>query len=308
MILCYNNLGGCFMKDYALLITADLFLAINFAIGRIYQKKAGVTFKASFMFSALTSVFTSLIFFLYNGFEFEVSLFSVGTAVLLGLLGSAYTLIGFRIMQRDGMSLYTLFLMTGGMTVPYLFGLFFLGEEFSVLRCLGLIIIIGGVFFSASGKRKPDRRTLILCAAVFILNGCVSVVNKLHSINSELAVTPSNFVVLSGLTGALVNLVLLFTVRDPKPVTHSETLSRSTQILSFLILPISSALVGGISSVLQLTGAATIDASLLYPFITGGSIVFSALTGIIMFHERPSRGTVISIVLSFIGTLFFLEF
>lgn len=295
------------MKDYILLITADIFLAANFAIGRVYQKRAGTSFSASFKFSAISGLFTSLIFFIYNGFEFKASVFSALIAVLLGLLGSTYTLIGFRIMKRDGMSLYTLFLMTGGMTVPYLFGQIFLDESFSWLRALGLVIIIGGVFFSASGKKRPDKLTLTLCVAVFFLNGCVSVVSKLHSINTELAVAPSDFVVLSGLIGALVNTLLLFAVRGRGAAEKQACTSLMGRIITLLLLPFCAALVGGISSVLQLTGAATIDASLLYPFITGGSIVFSALTGIIIFRERPSRGTVVSIVLSFIGTLFFLE-
>ena len=75
----------------------------------------------------------------------------------------------------------------------------------------------------------------------------------------------------------------------------------------FAVLPLGSAVVGGISSVLQLKGAQTIDASLLYPFITGGSIVFSSLVGILLFREKPTRRMCISIALAFIGTLFFLN-
>ncbi len=294
------------MSEYLLLLLADVFLALNFAIGRVYQKMAGTSFGASFSFSTFGSVFTALVFFIYNGFEFKISWFSALIAVILGLLGSAYTLIGFQIMKRGGMSLYTLFLMTGGMTLPYVFGQVFLGEEFSIFRTVGLLIIIVGVFFSASGKKKPDRLTLILCVAVFFLNGCVSIVNKVHSINTDLAVAPSNFVVLSGLIGALVNAVLYFSVKDPRKDQNARTRrSGSMVFLTIIVLPLLTAVVGGVSSVLQLTGAETIDASLLYPFITGGSIVLSSLTGIIAFRERPSRGTVISIILSFIGTLFF---
>jgi len=78
--------------------------------------------------------------------------------------------------------------------------------------------------------------------------------------------------------------------------------------LIFALIPALSALVGGISSVLQLTGAQTIDASLLYPFITGGSIVFSSLTGWLVFREKMTKNILIGVICAFVGTLLFLDF
>ena len=300
--------GSGIMSDYIMLILADLFLAINFAVSKIYQRRAGTSFKAGFTFSALTGLFTSLIFWIYNGFSFAFSAFSAIIAVLLSFLGTTYTLLGFRIMKRQGMSLYTLFLMTGGMTLPYLFGLFFLNEQFSVLRTVGLIVIIAGVFFTGFGKEKPDRISMILCVVVFILNGCVSIVNKMHSINTVLAVAPQEFVVLSGLVGFAVNMILRFTVRDPKDALPQKEKFSPKLLLTFVLIPVISAVVGGVSSVLQLTGAQTIDASLLYPFITGGSIVFSTLTGWLVFREKLSKNMIIGVICAFAGTLLFLEF
>ena len=295
------------MNDYLMLILADLFLAGNFAISRMYQKRAGTSLRAGFLFSLLTGGCTALIFWIYNGFRFAISLFSVGMAVLLALLGTSYTLLGFRIMKRQGISLYTLFLMTGGMTVPYLFGLLFLDESFSLLRTVGLLLIIASVFFSVSGKDKPDRTSIFLCIIVFFLNGGVSVVSKLHSIQTSLAVAPEEFVVLSSLVSTVVNLILLFTLKDP-PERRNEFKEKRVSPLALLLLPLACAAMGGISSVLQLKGAQTIDASLLYPFITGGSIAFSSLVGILFFREKPTRGMCISILLAIIGTLFFLNF
>ena len=57
---------------------------------------------------------------------------------------------------------------------------------------------------------------------------------------------------------------------------------------------------------LQLIGAANLPASVLYPMVTGGSIIFSAIAGVIIFKEQLSRRQIISITLCFIGTLLFL--
>ena len=63
-----------------------------------------------------------------------------------------YIFIGFRIMENGSMSLYTLFLMSGGMTVPYVWGVLFLNEELTILRTLGLLSIITAIIISNSGK------------------------------------------------------------------------------------------------------------------------------------------------------------
>ena len=297
------------MGDYLLLLLADLLLAVNFAFNKIYQRRAGTSFTAGFTFSAICGAFTALIFWIYNGFAFAFSPFSFIMAILQSLLCTAYLLIGFRIIKRQGVSIYTLFLMTGGMTVPYLFGIIFLNEAFSAMRFIGLAVIIVGVFLSGIGKEKPDRVSILLCVAVFFLNGGVSVVSKLHSINTELAVAPREFVVLSGAVSCAVNTVLRFTFKcktDGHSAVEKER-SKNALLATFLFIPMLSALVSGFSSVLQLTGAQTIDASLLYPFITGGSIVFTTLVGWLFFKEKLSGNVWIGIACSFIGTLFFLE-
>lgn len=296
------------MTNYIMLLIADLLLAVNFAINKIYQRRAGTSFRVGFVFSALSGIFTSAVFWIYNGFNFVVTPFSVLIAVLASAFGISNLIMGFRIMKWHSVSLYTLFLMTGGMTVPYVFGLVFLNESFSVLRLIGLIVIFFGIFLSGVGKEKIDKKTAALCAIVFLLNGCTSVVLKLHGINTELAVEPQEYVVLSGLVCFMVNLVLIATVRDNAEKTVTEEKIPAPAALLYGILPLLSAIASGASSVLQLEGAKTVDASVLYPLITGGSIIFTTLTGWLVFKEKLSRNMWIGILCTFVGTLLFLEF
>ena len=298
------------MKDYVLLLIADALLAANFAFNKVYQRRAGTSFSAGFTFSAICGAFTALLFWIYNGFKFSITPFSVLIAVVRSLLCTAYLLIGFRIMKRQGVSLYTLFLMTGGMAVPYIFGILFLNEAFSVMRLIGLLVIIAGVVLSGFGKEKIDKLSMVLCVAVFFLNGGVSVASKIHSVNVVAAISPQEFVVLSGVVSCIVNIVLRLVIKDNDAVAHdtAPVISKSNFLITFMLIPVLTAIVGGASSVLQLTGAQTIDASMLYPIITGGSIVLSTLTGWIIFREKLSRNIWIGIASAFVGTLFFIEF
>ena len=75
------------------------------------------------------------------------------------------------------------------------------------------------------------------------------------------------------------------------------------KILPLLLM---SSVADGISYMLQLIGAVSLPASVLYPFITGGGVVFTSLADVVLFHEKLSKRQVIGVLACFIGTLFFL--
>jgi drug/metabolite transporter (DMT)-like permease len=98
-------------------------------------------------------------------------------------------------------------------------------------------------------------------------------------------------------------LILYFKGKETQTRAEKKPISASLLLLGIVI---SSAVIGGVSYALQLTGASHLDASLLYPFITGGSMAFSTLVGIFVFRERPSKKVILGVVLCFVGTLLFL--
>jgi multidrug transporter EmrE-like cation transporter len=57
---------------------------------------------------------------------------------------------------------------------------------------------------------------------------------------------------------------------------------------------------------LQLIGAAHLPATVLYPMITGGSMVFTAIAAWAAFGEKRSFYMILSIFLAMAGTLMFL--
>ena len=67
-----------------------------------------------------------------------------------------------------------------------------------------------------------------------------------------------------------------------------------------------SALVSGLSYFFQLVGAENLPATVLYPFVTGGSIAFTTLAGWLIFREKPSARLWFSVALCVAGTFLFL--
>ena len=288
--------------QYMMLTSAALLLAMDFAMNKIYQKLRGTSSKTSLFFNSVLGLATAIIFFIVNNFKLSFSPYSAFTAMLMSTLVMTYNIIGFRILRQGSMAIYSLFLMTGGMVLPYIWGLVFLNESFSAVRTIGLIIIIVGVSLSNFSGEQINLKQICMCLAVFVLNGFVSIISKMHQIEINYqCVSTIEFVILGGIFKFFIAGFLFLTFKNREGQRcEKNNFSKS------LIVIILSAVIGGTAYFLQLYGAKSLPATLLYPFITGGSIVFSTLIGAVLFKEKLSRKLIISVVVCFVGTIMFI--
>ena len=291
--------------DYLMLVLASLLLAVYFSINKVYQKQNGTSLRTASAFNSLIGLFTAIIFFGVNGFKINVTWYSLIMATIYATLIMVYTVLSFKLLKEGSMALYTLFLMTGGMLLPYVFGLIFLNEPFSWPKTIGLVVIMSGVVLSnLKSKSSTNATVLILCLIVFVLNGFVSITSKIHqSVNIFPTVNTNEFVILTGFVKFIgAGFLFLISKKDDGELTEK----RPNAILLIIVLTLASAVVQGISSSLQLMSAIKLPASVLYPFITGGTIIFSSIAGVLLFKDKLSKQLIISIALCFIGTLLFL--
>ena len=121
------------MINYIFVIIATVLLAFEFAFSKKYQMCEGTSPVAGLKFNAIAGFFTIIIFFCLNGFKFNITFFSIVMAFFMSLCGVLYSIIGFRVLKFGNMALYSIFLMSGGMLLPYVFGVLFLDEKYSAL-------------------------------------------------------------------------------------------------------------------------------------------------------------------------------
>ena len=289
-----------FMTNYILVLIATVLLAFEFAFSRKYQTMEGTAMAAGLRFNMLTGLFTTVAFFCLNGFRLEFSWFSILMVALAALCGTAYNVISFRILKTGGMALYSLFLMLGGMLLPYVYGVCYLDEILTVWRILGVLVIGAAVVLSCKAKYRFSGWVYLWCVIVFLLNGCVSIFSKVHQVDAtHSTISTTAFVMYGGLGRFLFSSVALLVMgkKGGKPKSHP---------MGILGVAAAAATISGVSYLLQLTGAEKLPATVLYPMVTGGSIVFSALSGKVFFKEKLSWYQIVSICLCFLGTLLFL--
>ncbi len=286
------------MTDYILLFISVILMVALFVTNKMFQQQAGTAMREGLIFNGSLGMILAVAFWGMNGFRLDINIYSAVMAVFVALLTVGYTMIGFRIMRNEKVALYTIFLMTGGMTIPYVWGLLFLDESYSWLRTIGLIVIIVSIILSNTDGKSGSRKHVLMCVAVFILNGFVSVLQKEHQINVN-AVSTIDFIILNSLAKFLLCSVGLLFVKKKQEVK----IKLSSK--SVFIIVISAVFFGG-SYILQLAGAKSLPATVLYPIVTGGGIIFSSVSGRIFFGEKITQRLLTGIILCFFGTCMFL--
>ena len=308
------------MQYYIMILIAVVLLAVQFASNRAYSIRQGSSAKASLTFTTLVGFTCAVVMFLIaviSGEGFVITPYSLGMGAIVAALCCSYTFIGFKIMALGSLSVYTMFLMLGGMMLPYLYGVFMLDEAVSIWRIIGFILLALSLVFPVVAREKAGKSSVIfivLCLAVFCLNGCVSITSKVHQINEVYAKSGSaSFSFITNSINAVMSAVglAILNAREKKQQTQkdgsaaaAEKQKTSVGVIALIVLI--NAVAGGVSYVLQLVSAAHVAASALYPMITGGSVVLSALAGLVCFKEKPDRISLIGLILSFAATFLFL--
>ena len=290
---------------YVLLALAAVLISGVFAVNKEYQKMFGTAPEAGLAFHSVIGFFTAMIFFCLCGFSVSFTPFSFALSAIMNILVVAYSLIGFKLLKSGTMALYTVCLMSGGMILPYVYGLFFLDEPIKVLRIIGLFVILFGVIVSNYGKTKTGKKEILMCAAVFLLNGFVSIINKTHQVETVFAtVDTKEFIFIGGafkffFCGALY---FLLSRKNKKPADNE----RKGKLIKAGLLIALAAVVDGASFLLQLISAQNLPASVMFPVFSGGTIIISTIAGVLFFKEKLSKKAIISVILCFAGTFMFL--
>jgi len=302
--------------DYFILFLAVLCIAVQFNINKFYQKRFADGIKNMLFFPFISGV-VNLIFFTLLGFIFygklpEFSVFSFVMSIALAIVSTLSALVGLLIMKYGKMSVYSVFMMLGGMILPYFYGLIFFSETISPARITGLIILICALPCSVINpatekKAAPAKFYYMLCVFIFLLNGTISIISKTHSVNIS-AVPAANFIFYANIWSTVINGAAYFIFAPRLPYPKKRELTQKIKSNKFhMILTIAVyAVIGGSGYLFQLIPAKTVPAVVMFPFVTGGSIVLSTLLAGIFFKEKIGKIAIIGIVMSLAGTLLFL--
>lgn len=313
---------------YAMLIGASFLFGSQFMVTKAFEKNYGKTVRASLSFSLLYSLFAGVIFFIIklvsSGTVFNLNSFSLCMAFGLSLVNILSSAIGIKTLALGDIAVYSLFLMLGGMIVPFFAGIVFLKESVSVCNLIGVAIMIIAlclpVFFGKKNKNAGEAQTdgdtkkktsvffYVLCVFLFILNGLSSTLSKFNSVREGAALGAEFTFYTYGIQFVISLAAFALTTALGK----SDKTQNEEKQPCILFRPVAIGCgaafgaVNGTAFLMSSVAAEHVVAVAQYPLITGATILFSSLLAFLFYREKPTALQLVQIVISLAATILFM--
>ena len=293
------------MEYYALITIAVLMFGGGFAMQDYYRKLRGSNLKIS-MESAFIGSFAGLIVLLIvNGFSFKITTFTFFMALLAALNGIAFTFCAFKALDRINLSLFSLFSMLGGMVLPFLQGILFYNEGFSLGKGVCVLFICLALFCTVEKGEKKNGAIFYL--GIFLSNGISGVLSKLFT-SSNLPKTSAseytNWISVCTMVLSGIIWVILLAMEKQKEIKGEITVvkvQKPALYKSFAVGAIQGA-INKVANFLLVIALAHVDASVQYPMVTGGTMIVSTLFSYFS-SKKPNKKEVLSVGLAFVAML-----
>ena len=299
---------------YLIVVFATILYSIQFVFTKCYQREKGASFFYSTIYSAIACFFSIPFFLILSKGKIEFTWFSFLIASLLALDCILCAVFSAKTLSKANLSVYSLFLMLGGMLLPLFYG-FFIGEKFTVFKGIAVACVCIAMLFTLQKEedKKLDGGTLICFILIFITNGIVGVLTYVHQRSLFEIVGSPAFLFLCNAMQCLLSILLILGIflygklKNPQilEIKNSSKKKAKNNKKSWLIAigaAVGYALVHSVATLCSTMTAKYIDPGIQSTIITGGCMVMSAVLGLI-FGEKITKKMVISLLFAVVGTL-----
>lgn len=296
------------MIYYIIIMLAAICFTAQFSFTKSYEKAVKPTLATTLIMVTVTNLVGAFLFWVVGGFAIKISVVSLFWAVIFAAVMIPYFIIGVKVLSLGSLAIYSMFMMLGGMIVPFFYGVLFLKESLTFGRIIGTLLLSLFIVLQAVWPKSDKEQTTTkgkksvffgLCLLIFFLNGMTGVITKAHAVDPR-AVDEISFTVLAcAVTAVLSFIFLLFNGKKT-----CSALKETLQPYPFFVM----ILLGGAAytgNFLHLKAAAFVPASVQFPLVSGGVIVLSALTSRFFFQEKLPAKEWISVTGAFISTILF---
>lgn len=267
-----------------MIILSALIFALQFMLNDGYQKESGSGWSSSLKLSLYSSMVGFIALFAINGFKLRISIFSIVVGLVYSVVCILLNYFTVKSLKHANLSVYSIFSMIGGMIVPFVYGLL-CGEEFKVIRILCCILISVSVAMNA-GTGGNSKNAFKYYMAVFILNGMIGVISKFHQSYPEYCVDSADFLMISKIITAGLSVILIVLTKEKNFAVSIKAFGYSA----------GSAVLNSVANLLLLIALLNLPASVQYPIVTGGVIVFSTIIDIVRKAKLKKREIIASLI------------
>lgn len=318
---------------YLMLFSSALIFSLQFLLTKQYQRYRGNSAAATLKLTLFAYLTIAVLFFvklaiskgkLYVDFTPFTFLITIGIAVVAYLC----VFFGVRVLEIGDMGLYSMFMMLGSLILPTVTG-FILGEEVNDRKVIGMVLMIIAILLSLENvdKSRLTLKALLCYVAVFVFNGMIGVFLTIHQKhpqwtagatlnNGAYTIDSDMYMFWYGVSAVLFSLFMLLLLgikskikKPEEAVKDGPVKAKSRGIMLFvLIIPAIYGLCNGIGDyfITLATSPGKLGTSVTFPIINGGTILFSTIIGRLLFKEKMSFKTILSLLIIICAMLLFM--
>lgn len=281
------------MEFSALLIASVLGVTVQQVAKKAYNKKVQ---GGTFTFTSLSIFFALIVFLISSGgklnFTAELLPYSIGFAVAY-----ASASVGSFLAISTGPISITSLMVQYSLIIPTFYGLIFLEEESSPFLYVGIGLLLVSLLLVNLEKKGEEKKISLkwglFALIAFIGNGACSTVQKIQQMNFNKAYK-SEFMLIA-LAISVVAMGTCSLIFERKELGKKI----KTGAHWYIICGLANGLVNLFTMIL-----AKWPASIVFPVISAGGIVTTAIVGIFVYKEKLSAMQIIGMVLGIASIIF----
>lgn len=275
---------------YSLILLSVLLFSSGFALNDTFRKERGDGLAATLEYSLISSVAALIVLFIINGFQTELTAFTLIMAALTAINGFLFSLCTLKALKTINLSVYSVFSMLGGMLLPFLQGILFFSEKFTLAKSVCLVAITVALMFTL--KKGSGKKGLIYYIGIFVLNGMSGVLSKIYTSAPYEKASPEGYTIWMMICILVISAVgLLFYRQKGKKFSPRALFSGAT-----------AGVINRIANLWLVIALMHVDASVQYPMVTGGTMIASTLF-CFFGKNKPKKNELIAVGLAFLGML-----
>lgn len=228
-----------------------------------------------------------IIIFAFLAVRGQVSWFSVGLGLLYGIMNAVSNGYSMRAYGAGPMHL-TILCCTSSMIIPTMSGVFFFGEDFSLIKFIGIIALLFFIYFTV-GKGEDDKKVnkkwLMYCAFAIVSTGMIGVLQKIHQ-GSELHKSETDVFLLTGFICSFVYASVM--AKKNKAQIKINAKKGFFALVCGLCLFTAHYLNLGLSGKLP--------SQLFFPLVNATPMILNIIMSVVLFKEKITKKQIVGIV------------
>lgn len=266
-----------------ILISSIITMALPNIIKKFYKARA------PFFLSSISCFFSAILFLFLSGFKLSFEWNLLLYSALISLTFGCATVFSLLALRCGNLSLTGL-IMSLSLIIPTLYGIIFLNNPVGAPFYIGLVVLVAALFLinlkvnkkTTSGQnsrqtnKKFNLKWLIFITIAAVSNGFSSIIQTEQQLvyNGE---KKTEFMLLAFLIVAVATLIISL-------ITERKFIKE--KFVHTFVIGGSSGLATGVLNYVVMVLVGLIDAALLFPLISGGSLLIIFIVAPIIFKEK----------------------